>query len=108
MNPLQKEHGDWANKQFASSHFKDGKPNPMAPFHHLTDLAKGEVRELRDALAAGDPETIAMELAGCQLLLYSIAHLCYVDLEQAAWSKAEINFGRQRGEPDENGVVEHA
>ena len=106
MNELQQRHSEWANKQFPS-HFKDGKPNPMAPFNHLVSATKGEVWELRDALKSGDFRRIAMELADCQLLLYSIAHLCGVDLEKAAEYKAMVNMNRKWGEPDEDGIVEH-
>ena len=106
MNKLQQEHGDWANKQF-SSHFKDGIPNPMAPFYHLVDPSKGEVWELLEALKSGNYQRIALELADCQLLLYSIAHLCSVDLEKSAEYKFMVNRNRSWGQPDVDGIVEH-
>lgn len=106
MNQLQKEHGEWANKTFPS-HYREGKPNPYAPLNHLTDDEKGEIWELTEALMRGDADDIRKELADCQLLLYSIACLCNVDLEAAAWDKYHINVNREWGEPDEKGVVGH-
>lgn len=106
MNDLQQRHGDWANMQF-QSHFKDGIPNPMAPFNHLTDPERGEVWELLSALESGDYQRIALELADCQLLLYSIAHLCGIDLEKAAEYKSMVNMNRRWGQPDKHGIVEH-
>ncbi len=107
MNQLQLDHGEWTNKQFASHHKEDGTPNPLPPFRHLIDYEKGEVWELATALSNGDPTAIAKELADCQLLLYGIASLCGVDLEQAAWEKYHVNKARRWGEPDPDGIVEH-
>ncbi len=106
MNHLQQQHGEWANRQFPS-HYKDGSPNPMAPLNHLVSATKGEVWELSAAIMSGNYQSIAMELADCQLLLYSIAHLCSVDLEKAAEYKAMVNMNRKWGEPDKDGIVEH-
>lgn len=107
MNWLQQDYGDWANKQFPSHFKEDRTPNPSAPYAHLCDPIKGEVWELGRALKSGEHQKIAMELADCLLLLYSIAHLCGVDLEKAAEYKFMVNRNRRWGEPDRDGIVEH-
>ena len=108
MNRLQQEHSEWANKTFTSHfHVDDGTPRPTAPFRHLVDHKKGEIWELEAALHRGNKVEIARELADCQLLLYSIASLCGVDLEVASWEKYQINIRRKWGKPDEYGIVEH-
>lgn len=110
---LQADIADWADATFPS-HYRDGVPNPGAPYKHLTVNDKGEVWELGRAIVdyTTDPmpehrQQVATELADCLHLLASIAHLCGIDLLAATRAKLAENKARRWGKPDSDGVVEH-
>lgn len=101
---LQQAVGEWGEETFPHS-------TPQSCAAHL----EREVRELQYELAnlggRGDwqkaRERAQEELADCYLLLLHLAHKLGLDLELAASVKHVINKGREWGEPDAEGVVEH-
>jgi len=98
---------DW-NYDFAKRVFPMHCNDPVAPMCHLKD----EVDETIVELAAGDmnKEIALEEYADCLILLTGSARRINITANQlleAAFSKMEINEGRDWGEPDENGVYKH-
>lgn len=73
-------------------------------------LLEKEVEELAKALQSGDDEAIRVAFAECFLLLFGAAYsdiMSFDDVCYAIDEKMKINYNRQWGKPDANGVVNH-
>lgn len=73
-------------------------------------LLQTEVEELIKALQSGDDEAIRVAFAECFLLLFGAAYsdiMSFDDVCYAIDEKMKINYNRQWGKPDANGVVNH-
>lgn len=107
MTELQfNEISQWQRQTF-------GQATPLSKLAHLLQ----EIVELKDAINDED-QTIdheairrtKMEYADCFILLFGSAEsygLSYTDICNAIQAKMEINYKRQWGKPNEDGVVNH-
>lgn len=89
---------EWQKKTFPNS-------TALAKAYHL----KSEVEELITDLSQGTPHR-RLEYADCFLLLFGSAAadgMSFDDICLAIADKMEINYSRQWGTPDANGVVNH-
>jgi NTP pyrophosphatase (non-canonical NTP hydrolase) len=102
----QKQH-EWSDREFAGSHYKNGHPNPWAPFNHLATGGECEIGELRRALTEGNLAHIAKELGDCFSLLSEVASLLEIDLGVAAQGVLAHNLTRTWYGPDDLGVYRH-
>jgi len=87
-----------------------GQATPFSKIAHLEQ----EVEELYEALHMNEPnessQKIKFEFADCFILLFGAADsygMSYEDICQAIDDKMNINYKRNWGKPDENGVVNH-
>lgn len=97
--------------------YKDISKWQFETFGHATSLSKiahlkQELKELEDELlkVERNPEEIKKEFADCFILLFGAAAsfgLTYTQIVSLVDNKMEINYKRQWGKPDENGVVNH-
>jgi len=115
LQSLMNEISEWSDKEFNEGIFSHERSLPIS--YHL----KKEVEELICALSdffsedkskdiSVKMENVGEEIADVFMLLLDCAtHMGYDadDLVTVAFNKLETNKGRQWGEPDENGVVEH-
>lgn len=91
---------EWQNKTF-------GKATALSKVNHL----KQEVDELRYALDSDDTDlSISEEFADCFILLFGAAAshgFTFDSICEIIDNKMQINYKRNWGKPDENGVVNH-
>lgn len=81
------------------------KATALSKIHHL----KQEIVELYSDIISDNKER-RLEFADCFLLLFGAAKadgMSYEDIINAIDEKMNINFKRNWGTPDENGVVNH-
>ena len=84
-----------------------GKATALSKVLHLED----EVKELKnDLIDNSNRENVLHEFADNFILLFGAADsygLSYEEICQAIDSKMKINYKRNWGKPDDNGVVNH-
>lgn len=96
MAPIQDQIAEWSKETF-------GSENVDAVLSHLDE----EHDELYDAIKRPRPGGVAEELADMAILLYKIAALMSVDLDEAVQDKHGINTNRSWGPSGPNGVRHH-
>ena len=90
----------WQQKTF-------GQATAMSKLHHLAEEFIELTMDLKDD---ADEEDVKKEFADCFILLFGAADsygMSYEDICQAIEDKMNINYKRNWGKPNENGVVNH-
>lgn len=84
-----------------------GQATAMSKLHHLAEEFIELTMDLKDD---ADEEDVKKEFADCFILLFGAADsygMSYEDICQAIDDKMNINYKRNWGKPDKNGVVNH-